>query len=53
MRTIAPSSRTVGDSFDNALAENLWSSIKTELVYWAGIQFATRAEADAAPRPKI
>lgn len=45
---IAPSTGSVGDSFDNALAENLWSTIKTELLYWAGTQFATRAEADAA-----
>jgi putative transposase len=37
-----------GISFDNALAENLWSTIKTELLYWAGTQFATRAEAEAA-----
>ncbi|MGH3519703.1 MAG: IS3 family transposase [Haloechinothrix sp.] len=44
---IAPSTGSVGDSFDNALAENLWSTIKTELLYWAGIQFATRAEAEA------
>jgi putative transposase len=45
---IAPSTGSVGDSFDNALAENLWSTIKVELLYWAGIQFATRAEAEAA-----
>jgi putative transposase len=45
---IAPSTGSVGDSFDNALAENLWSTIKTELMYWAGTQFATRAEAEAA-----
>jgi putative transposase len=45
---IAPSTGSVGDSFDNALAENLWSTIKTELLYWAGAQFATRAEAEAA-----
>ncbi len=45
---IAPSTGSVGDSFDNALAENLWSSIKTELVYWPGRVFATRAEAEAA-----
>jgi putative transposase len=45
---IAPSTGSVGDSFDNALAENLWSTIKTELLYWAGTQFATRAEAEAA-----
>jgi putative transposase len=45
---IAPSTGSVGDSFDNALAENLWSTIKVELRYWAGTQFATRAEAEAA-----
>ena len=45
---IAPSTGSVGDSFDNALAENLWSTIKTELLYWPGIQFATRAETEAA-----
>jgi putative transposase len=45
---IAPSTGSVGDSFDNALAENLWSTIKIELLYRAGTQFATRAEADAA-----
>lgn len=45
---IAPSTGSVGDSFDNALAENLWSTIKVELLYWAGTQFASRAEAEAA-----
>ena len=45
---VAPSTGSVGDSFDNALAENLWSTIKIELVYWPGTTFATRAEADAA-----
>lgn len=44
---VAPSTGSVGDSYDNALAENLWSSIKTELIYWPGNTFATRAEADA------
>jgi putative transposase len=44
---VAPSTGRVGDSYDNALAENLWSSIKIELLYWAGTQFATRAEAEA------
>jgi transposase InsO family protein len=38
----------VGDSFDNALAENLWSTIKIELTYWPATTFATRAEAQAA-----
>lgn len=37
---------TVGDSFDNALAENLWSAIKTECV--RRCEFATRAEANQA-----
>ncbi|PKW16175.1 IS3 family transposase [Saccharopolyspora spinosa] len=45
---IAPSTGSVGDSFDNALVENLWSTIKTELIYWPGNTFATRAEADSA-----
>ena len=45
---VAPSTGSVGDSYDNALAENLWSSIKTELIYWPGNTFTTRAEADAA-----
>jgi putative transposase len=45
---IAPSTGSVGDSYDNALAENLWSSIKTELIYWPGNTFTTRAEADSA-----
>lgn len=39
---IAPSTGSVGDSYDNALAENLWSTIKTELLYWAGTEFSTR-----------
>jgi len=45
---LTPSVGTVGDALDNALAENLWSTIKVELLYWAGTQFATRAEAEAA-----
>jgi len=45
---VAPSTGTTGDSFDNALAENLWSTIKIELMYWPGTRFATRAEADHA-----
>ena len=44
---VAPSTGSVGDSYDNALAENLWSTIKTELIYWPGNTFTTRAEADA------
>ncbi|MCW2627970.1 IS3 family transposase [Mycobacterium sp.] len=45
---IAPSTGGVGDSFDNALAENLWSAIKVELIYWSATTFATRAKAHAA-----
>lgn len=37
---------TVGDSYDNALAENMWSTLKTECV--RRHQFATRAEANQA-----
>ncbi|MBA2945201.1 IS3 family transposase [Streptomyces himalayensis] len=37
----------VGDSYDNALAENLWIVIKTECI--RGRVFATRAEANLAP----
>ncbi|MGX4690728.1 IS3 family transposase [Streptomyces sp. JNUCC 63] len=37
---------SVGDSFDNALAENLWMLIKTECI--RGRVFATRAEANLA-----
>ena len=33
---VAPSTGSTGDSFDNALAENLWSTIKVELLYWPG-----------------
>ena len=32
----------------NALAENLWSTIKIELIYWPATTFATRVEARAA-----
>ena len=45
---VAPSTGSVGDSYDNALAENLWSTIKTELIYWPGNTFTTRTEAEAA-----
>jgi putative transposase len=45
---VAPSTGSTGDSFDNALAENLWSTIKVELMYWPGTTFATRAEAEHA-----
>jgi hypothetical protein len=37
---------SVGDSFDNALAENLWMVIKTECI--RGRVFATRAGANLA-----
>ncbi|MGC3004322.1 IS3 family transposase [Streptomyces sp. G35A] len=37
---------SVGDSYDNALAENLWMLIKTECV--RGRVFATRSEANLA-----
>jgi putative transposase len=43
---IAPSTGSVGDSFDNALAENLWSTIKIELVYRN--TWRTRDQADNA-----
>lgn len=41
-------SGSVGDSFDNALAENLWWTLKIELLYWAATSYATRADAEAA-----
>jgi transposase InsO family protein len=43
---IKASMGTVGDSFDNALAENLWSVLKTECV--RRTTFATRADAELA-----
>jgi transposase InsO family protein len=43
---IRASMGTVGDSFDNALAENFWSVAKTECVRRR--EFATRAEANQA-----
>jgi putative transposase len=45
---IAPSTGGVGDSFDNALAENLWSTIKVELIYWPATVFTTRIQAQSA-----
>ena len=45
---VAPSTGSTGDSFDNALAENLWSTLKVELMYWPGTTFATRVEAEHA-----
>jgi transposase InsO family protein len=46
---VAPSTGSTGDSFDNALAENLWSTIKVELVHWPATTFATRADAERTP----
>ncbi|MFI5529301.1 IS3 family transposase [Kitasatospora sp. NPDC051853] len=43
---IEPSMGSVGDSFDNALAENFWSVLKTECV--RRTTFATRTDADLA-----
>jgi transposase InsO family protein len=43
---IQASMGSVGDSFDNALAENLWSVVKTECI--RGRTFSTRAEANLA-----
>lgn len=43
---IKASMGTVGDSFDNALAENFWSVLKTECV--RRTSFPTRADADLA-----
>jgi putative transposase len=43
---IEPSVGSVGDSYDNAMAESFWASLKRELVDWSN--FATHAEARAA-----
>ncbi|MFM9694961.1 IS3 family transposase [Streptomyces europaeiscabiei] len=43
---VGASMGSVGDSYDNALAENLWMIIKTECI--RGRVFATRAEANLA-----
>ncbi|PWI05605.1 hypothetical protein DIZ27_38245 [Streptomyces sp. NWU339] len=43
---IEASMGSVGDSFGNALAENLWMLVKTECI--RGRVFATRAEANLA-----
>jgi putative transposase len=40
-----PPPEVFGDSFDNALAENLWSTIKVEPIYWAATAFTTRLQA--------
>jgi putative transposase len=41
---IRPSMGSVGDSFDNALMENFWSTLKIELVYCTS--WRTRSEAE-------
>ncbi|GAB1692580.1 IS3 family transposase [Krasilnikovia sp. M28-CT-15] len=43
---ILPSMGSVGDSYDNALMENFWSTLKTELVYRQA--WRTRDEAENA-----
>jgi transposase InsO family protein len=43
---ITQSMGTVGDSYDNAMAESFWANLKRELVDWS--HFATHAEARAA-----
>jgi transposase InsO family protein len=43
---VRPSMGSVGDSYDNALAENFFSTLKTELVYRTS--FRTREEAELA-----
>jgi transposase InsO family protein len=43
---ITQSMGTVGDSYDNAMAESFWASLKRELVDWS--HFATHDEARAA-----
>jgi transposase InsO family protein len=37
---------TIGDSYDNAMAESLWASLKKELIYRR--TFSTREEARTA-----
>jgi putative transposase len=44
---VRPSMGSVGDSYDNALAENFFSTLKIELVYRTS--FPTREEAELAP----
>jgi putative transposase len=43
---VRPSMGSVGDSYDNALAENFFSTLKLELVYRTS--FRTREEAELA-----
>jgi transposase InsO family protein len=44
---VAPWIGSVGDSFGNALAENLCSTLKVELIYWPATTFATRVDAQS------
>jgi putative transposase len=48
---VAPSSGSAGSSYGNALAENLWSTIKTELIYlaWQHFRHSRRGESDDPP----
>jgi transposase InsO family protein len=48
---VAPSTGSTGDSFDNALPENLWSTIKVELVYWPGYHVLHPRRGQARPDP--
>lgn len=43
---VTQSMGSVGDSYDNAMAESFWASLKRELIDWS--HFATHAEARAA-----
>lgn len=43
---ILPSMGSIGDSYDNALMENFWSTLKTDLVYRTS--WRTRDEAENA-----
>ncbi len=45
---LSPSTGFTGGSYAHALAENLWSTLKIELVYGPGTTFATRAEVEHA-----
>jgi putative transposase len=47
----SPSTGSVGDSFDNALAENLWSARKIELIYWPATTFTTRSRSRGGAVP--
>jgi putative transposase len=37
--SVAPPTGSTGESYDNALAKNLWSTIKVELLYQPGTTF--------------